>query len=136
MIHPFQYRKNLATSDIETASRKRLVALQGGPRTLKAWLRKFAGRYYNAVLLFPDRRAGWIPVMLRAFKDLLVTWKPDVIYASGPPFSTLWGARLASNRSGIPWIAEYRDRWTDDPYRKDMNYPWFRERLEAALEAY
>jgi hypothetical protein len=39
-----------------------------------------------------------------------------VVYASGPPFSTLvLGWRLA-RALGVPLVSEFRDRWSDDPY--------------------
>jgi hypothetical protein len=49
-------------------------------------------------------------------------WKPDVIYSSGPPHSAhVVAARLAS-RFHIPWIAELRDLWINDPY---FDRHWF-----------
>lgn len=79
------------------------------------------------LLFFPDYSMGWIPPGLRAGRAMTRDWTPDLVYASGPPFSTLvLGWRLA-RRLRAPLITEFRDRWSDDPY-----YP--PGRLRAALD--
>src|SRR5690606_27569135 len=79
-------------------------------------VRKLVSRHYNALFFFPDRQVGWIPYAASAARRLFREWRPDVIFASGPPFSVHVIARRLSRVSGVPWIAEYRDRWSDDPY--------------------
>nr|WP_169816664.1 glycosyltransferase [Rhodovibrio salinarum] len=84
-------------------------------------------RQLRELLLFPDYYVGWIPPGLKAGRALTRDWTPDVIYASGPPFSALvLGWRLARGL-GVPLVTEFRDRWSDDPY-----YP--PGRLRAALD--
>lgn len=58
---------------------------------------------------------GWVPSALHACREL----KPsdvDVILATGAPF---WGFEIAyqlSNRLNKPYIMDYRDLWTDNPW--------------------
>src|SRR5262249_1969611 len=47
---------------------------------------------------------------------LIRDWRPDGIFASGPPFTTLLLGYLLSRATGIPLVVEFRDRWWDDPY--------------------
>lgn len=95
-----------------------VAAAPRGP-TRRSWL--------TDLIFFPDLRWGWIPPGLRAGRKLTRDWRPDLVYASGPPFSTLvLGWRLARGL-GVPLVSEFRDRWSDDPY-----YP--PGRLRAALE--
>ena len=70
----------------------------------------------DAALNFPDKRVGWMPPAYRAGRKLIRQERPDVIFASGPPFTTLLIGYLLSRRSGIPLVVEMRDRWSDDPY--------------------
>ena len=87
--------------------------------------------FYNNLFFFPDRYVGWVPRLLAAGRAIDRDWKADMIYASGPPFSVFLGAHLLSRRIGVPWVAEFRDRWVDDPYFPPP--PW-RHGLERSLE--
>lgn len=80
---------------------------------------------------FPDNRIGWLPGAYRGCLRLCREWKPDLIFASGPPFTAHVVAQLVSRRLGIPWIAELRDRWADDPYDE---LPAWRVRADQWLE--
>lgn len=74
------------------------------------------GNLYRLVTHFPDRHIGWLPYALKGGRRLCETWRPDLIYASAPPYTTLLVGASLSRRFGIPWVAEFRDRWVDDPY--------------------
>lgn len=73
-------------------------------------------RLYQCIFNFPDERIGWMPEGRKRGLELLKTWRPDGIFASGPPFTCLLVGYLLSRASGIPLIVEFRDRWSDDPY--------------------
>jgi hypothetical protein len=79
----------------------------------------------------PDAQAGWLPYALRAGRRLLGSWRPDVIYASAPPFTGLLVASRLAGLYGIPWVAELRDRWVDDSF---VQRPGWRRRLDGWLE--
>jgi len=58
-------------------------------------------------------------------------WRPDLIFGSGPPFTALIACRALSTRLDVPWVAELRDRWADDPY---SDAPPWRAALDHWLE--
>ncbi len=93
-------------------------------------LRGLAGIYTGLVNL-PDASIGWLPYAVAAGRRTVRTWKPDVVFASAPPFTALIAGQLLGTRFGIPWVAEFRDRWVDDPYYPP---PRWRRRLEGGLE--
>jgi len=104
-------------------------APEAGPATPTP--RKPLRHHLRELLFFPDYQIGWIPFALRAGRRLLRGWRPDVVYASGPPFSTLViGWRLA-RAFRLPLVVEFRDRWSDDPY--DPPGAW-RQHLDRWLE--
>lgn len=86
---------------------------------------------YRDIVNFPDRQVGWAPYALSAARTLFRGWRPDLIYASVPPYTSLFVAHLLARRYDIPWVAEYRDRWCDDPY---VVMPHWRAWLEHRLE--
>ena len=100
-------------------------------RLQRVSLTRFAGQAYKAVLNFPDGEIGWWPHAYRAGAQLCEAWRPDVIYASARPFTGHLVAAALGARYRIPWVAELRDLWVDNP-----NYPFggLRKWLERLLE--
>jgi hypothetical protein len=80
------------------------------------------------ILTFPDIRNGWIPYGVRAARDLIRNWQPDLVFASGPHFSTLVIAHIVTKGRHLPLICEFRDRWWDDPYGERSSLKRFLER--------
>jgi len=67
------------------------------------------------LLAIPDRGIFTVPRILHKVGDL-EDWRPDVIVVSGPPFSTYLAGRRLAAQWGIPWVADYRDLWTNSTY--------------------
>lgn len=100
-------------------------------------LRGPVGLVYRALLwvfyhlvAFPDRGIFTVPKILHNLDDL-GDWRPDVIVVSGPPFSAYLAGRRLAARWGVPWVADYRDLWTNSNY-----YPCgpLRRRLDRVVE--
>jgi hypothetical protein len=64
----------------------------------------------------PDPRIAWIRTAISAGTRLIEEWKPDVIFASAPPYTSLIVACRLSRAFDIPWVAGLRDLWADNPY--------------------
>ncbi len=79
-------------------------------------LRTFARKAYQEVVRWPDNRAGWLRPALEAGNKLIGEWRPDVIYATSPPATSLVVAERLARKHGVPWVAEFRDLWSDHPY--------------------
>ena len=95
-----------------------------------AWRRRLS-QLHADIAHFPDKQAGWLSVMTTALRRLCATWRPDLLYVSGPPFSPFIGVGRVARAAGIPWVAEFRDRWADDRYL--VGAPW-RRRIDGWLE--
>lgn len=80
-------------------------------------------------IVFPDKSTGWIPFATAEGERLTKKWWPDLIFASGPPFSTLLVAYKIARRRSIPLVCEFRDRWWDDPYYPPTRLCTLRQRL-------
>ena len=87
--------------------------------------------FYSQLTTIPDNRAGWLGGAYRAGLRLCRDWQPDLIFASGPPFTAFLIAKRLSKHLGVPWVAELRDKWADDPY--DTSPPW-RAAIDQWLE--
>jgi hypothetical protein len=73
-------------------------------------------RHYYGLINFPDLRIDWIKTAVPAGRRLIEGWRPDIIFASAPPFTGLILAGRLSRAFDIPWVADLRDLWADDPY--------------------
>ena len=71
---------------------------------------------YTLILNWPDEMIGWLPYGLAAGRRMTREWRPDLVFASGPPFTTFLIAFGVAKMAGVPWVLEFRDRWSDDPY--------------------
>lgn len=91
--------------------------------------------YYKTITNFPDGYISWYPWALQAGRKLLANWKPDFILASAPPNTCLLVASKLSREFKVPWFADMRDLWLEDPYRVyPFKYPSWRNALENRLE--
>jgi glycosyltransferase involved in cell wall biosynthesis len=94
-------------------------------------LRQRLGALYVHLTNLPDNRIGWLPGGYRSARRLCQAWRPDLIFGSGPPFTALLICRALAKRLALPWVAELRDRWADDPYEE---LPRWRAALDQWLE--
>ena len=76
-------------------------------------------------LFVPDPRCGWIKPSARYLCKYLKDNPVDTIITTGPPHSMhLIGQRLHKS-TGIRWIADFRDPWTEMFSFKHLGlYPW------------
>jgi glycosyltransferase involved in cell wall biosynthesis len=77
------------------------------------------------------RHLLWLPYALIKTSKVIQDWKPDILFASGLPTVSLIAASIISRIFRLPWVAELRDLWSDNPY---LNFTPWRRRLEEYLE--
>jgi hypothetical protein len=67
-------------------------------------------------LITPDSRIGWTIPAYRAALHAIRQDRPEVIYSTSPyPTAHLIGL-LLSRRTGIKWVADFRDPWRGNPF--------------------
>lgn len=64
----------------------------------------------------PDARALWIRPSVRFLTQYLKENPVDAIFSDGPPHSNTRIATLLKQRTGIPWLADFQDPWTQVDY--------------------
>lgn len=77
-------------------------------------------QYIRINYFIPDARKFWIKPSVKYLKKYLSNSDVDVIITTGPPHSLhLIGLNLKKSIS-IPWIADFRDPWTDIYYNSSF----------------
>lgn len=70
------------------------------------------GRFViDALLSFPDPQCQWYRPAVRAMLTQNVGERPDVIWATGGPWTSLLVGRNLAQRWGLPFVADFRDPW-------------------------
>lgn len=69
-------------------------------------------------LFVPDPRCLWIRPSVRFLKRYLEKHPADVIVTTGPPHSMHLIGKELKRLTGIPWVADFRDPWTEIFYFK------------------
>ncbi len=82
------------------------------------------------IITFPDATKGWIPFALQALTELKKTTKIDAILSTSPPISGHLIGRKAKRIFGCPWIADFRDLWSQNLAQGND----FLRRLERPVE--
>ncbi len=93
---------------------------------LSVWLR--------GNLFIPDARALWIRPSVRLLNRWLRDNPVDAILSSGPPHSVHLIARNLKRRHGIPWLADFRDPWTNIDFYDQLMLTGWADRRHKRLE--
>lgn len=92
----------------------REAAVSGSGSSLRRMALKLLALRNN--LLFPDDKRGWAAKARKAVAELYAQGERwDVVVSSAPPFSAHTVGAWAKKHYHLPWIADYRDLWSDNP---------------------
>jgi hypothetical protein len=114
------------------------VATTAGPqvllgRSLSHSITDKLRKHYYGLIHIPDPRTAWIRSAIPAGRQLIEEWKPDIIFASAPPYTSLIVASRLSRDFDIPWVADLRDLWAGNPY---FGFPAWRRPIDRILERF
>ncbi len=86
--------------------------------------------YYK--LLIPDGRWLWQLFSRKKLLKVINKHKPDLIYSTSFPYSDHLLARYIKKKiPNLPWVADFRDEWTNNPY---FHYNIIRRLIEKKQE--
>ena len=77
-------------------------------------LAELAGLGYRQTVNFPDAQIGWYPFAVRAGRRLIDRWRPDALLSIAWPVTCNLVASRLKRETGLPWLADFRDLWTDN----------------------
>ncbi len=92
-------------------------------------------RWVRANLFLPDARVGWVPFARRAGLRMHRARPFDAVLTSGPPHSVHLVGRTLARRTGVPWVADFRDPWTGINFYHELPMTALARRIDHRLEA-
>jgi hypothetical protein len=131
IFEPYRlYRKFSGVKDKNLAAGMTMESKPGAFSRIKnnvsVWIR---GNFF-----IPDARMFWIRPSVRFLKRLVLKEKIDAIITTGPPHSLhLIGYHL-NKRTGIPWVADFRDPWTRIDFYSELRLTSLADRCHHRLE--
>lgn len=131
----FPEEKVARTGSLELSRLGKRALGAGGSDTQPAGVGPFLRRVRGLVRRFvyrPDAQVGWYPFAVAVGRRVLRERRFDAVFSSSFPITAHLVARRLHRDTGLPWVAEFRDPWTDvanpgDPLRRRD------QRLERAL---
>jgi len=83
------------------------------------------------ILAYPDYNKNWYKYVIPVARETLKTGEYNAILSSAGPYTSHIIAHELKKEFGIPWIADFRDLWTQNPY---FSYGRTRNFFEKRLE--
>lgn len=98
-------------------------------------LMKYPGKIMARKILIPDSAAVWYRSSVKKAINYLKNNKVDVIYSTSFPYSDhLLALRIKRKFPNLPWVADFRDEWMNNPYLLDNPYNSIRMGIEKRME--
>ena len=122
-LHDYGWRTTVVAPDVDAYDVTDAALERQLPRDTRVvrtrWLNtkkhlSIFGRY-PSLLALPDAWIGWLPWALRAAHHVVDNDRPNVIYSTSPHASAHVIALRIARRARIPWVADFRDPWYEEP---------------------
>lgn len=91
-------------------------------------------RWMRANVFVPDAKIGWRKYILKEGLKVIEKENPDIIFSSSPPHSLQLGAMKLAKKSGLKWVADFRDPWSDAFWQKDIKRMQFARAKDKKYE--
>lgn len=92
---------------------KRKAIPQGIPGDKKPGLMEKIFRFVRGNFFIPDARVGWNKYAIKKALELLKNKEITTIITTGPPHSTHLIGLYLKNKTGVKWISDFRDPWSE-----------------------
>lgn len=88
-------------------------------------------RFYSAIVNYPDSEKGWKPFAVNSGSEVLQNEGVDAMISSSSPVTCHIIAKELKIKYKIPWVADFRDLWTQNFI---YGYGYLRKLIERRLE--
>ena len=129
IIEPYTfYKKFLGMKQSETikAGFASETQKKGWKERISLWIR--------GNLFIPDARCWWVKPSVKYLKNYLQEHPVDAIISTGPPHSMHLIALELKKTLDLPWIADFRDPWTEIDFYDELHLTRWADHKQHKLE--
>lgn len=119
----------------KATSRKEVPYSGFASESSKPNLKERIARFIRGNFFYPDPRRGWKKFALPKALEIIQKENVEVVITTGPPHSTHLIGLEIKKQTGIKWLADFRDPWTDIYYYQDFYPTTLTRKLESAMES-
>lgn len=130
IIEPYSIYKRLVGMKKDDRIHTGFLSDKAKPGTLEQLSRWIRGNFF-----IPDARRFWIRPSVRYLNAYLKSNPVDLIVSTGPPHSLHLIAKALKKRTGLPWVADFRDPWTNIDFYEELMLTKPADRKHHQLEA-
>lgn len=127
---PFNFYRKFTGKSKNQAIPKDIIVRKEGERFSEKM-----SRLLRANIFIPDARRGWISHIVKEGKKIVQSEKPDLIFSTSPPHSLQIGARKLAYKTGLKWVADFRDPWVETYWESDIEKSRLSQRINRNYEA-
>ncbi len=100
----------------------------------KPFLKENIARWVRGNLFIPDARCFWVKPSVKYLLSYLKKDPVDAIISTGPPHSMHLIGKHLHEKTGIPWIADFRDPWTEIDFYEELKLSRWADKKQHRLE--
>ena len=118
-----------------TGQKKEKSSYSGFIKDKKPGLIDSFSLFVRSNFFIPDARKFWIKPSVKFLRKWLEENKVEAIITNGPPHSVhMIGLGIKKYFPDLPWIADFRDPWTNIDFYSDLKLMRFADRLHHKME--
>ncbi len=129
IVEPYNAYKRFLGLKKENPIRAGFLATENKP----SYKEKIA-RWVRGNMFIPDARCWWIKPSVKFLVEYLRNNPVEAIISTGPPHSMHLIAMRVHRKTGIPWVADFRDPWTDIDFYGELRLTGWADRKHKRLE--
>lgn len=117
-VHRTAYKDIIGNIKRPFAGSRGNAGRDSGVKTAHAAARKnTVSSFVREMIAMPDEQIGWYRSGFEEGKRIIEEERVDLIFSTSPPETAHLIGRALKRQSGLPWVADLRDLWSDDHFR-------------------
>ena len=126
---PYSWYKKLTGAKKEEGINTGFLSETAKPKKTEALARWIRGNFF-----IPDARKFWIKPSIKFLNKYLEQHPQDLLISTGPPHSMHLIAQGIKKQHKTPWLADFRDPWTNIDFYEELQLSAWADRKHHQLE--
>jgi glycosyltransferase involved in cell wall biosynthesis len=93
-------------------------------------------KWVRSNIFIPDAKIGWIPFAIKTGTKIIAQEGIDLICTSSPPHSLQIIGRALQKKTGVKWLADFRDPWSGAFWQQDNQQTGLARYLNRKFETH